>query len=1183
VAIAVASWAIALLLSLSQSLSLSLPQTPNAKRQADNNPGEDEYEDEYEDEGDSAAAAAVEPPPKPFPYRVVPDPQTAALASVPLALFWPLVAACAALAGLAGAALGRAAPLSREARDATAVAVGAAAAVAVAAAGVQAKKKRDGAAVIDLYNTLADMPDPAAGASAELVASVGRRHGLDLRRDQPDGLRKIYGQFLEATVPAGENPLRGDEAARILAFKDALGLSDEEAAPAHIEAGRRLSRAGSEARARLGQFEQRKAFQRLIYLSYLVFGEQKAAFLLPWRRVFNLTDAQVFVARRDNARALFAQRLAALSGGADAPLPADRAFLKQLRAYQQEIRVMDESADEVVRAAARRGVEKHVKAAIAATRAPGRARDPARAVAELRAALDYGRKLERLAAEDDDPVPGLGMPSLVGGDFDPATEAGAAKRRDVSDAYRLFLDQGAAAAGGAATDPDLERGARELAAVLGIPAKEAADARAEVAGTLYRALLKAEVSSRRIDAAPSPAAVLQDLCRRSGFAPEAALVLHRTLYRQKMAQLAAKRRLTDADEADLARIRRVLCVPAAVAAEVARATCGRLFEEAVSDIYLGGAKPLIDAEAARVEDVLRDLKLERQVALDAFAEVTRTRFKAYAGQAQKDLQRDKRAAAGQLKKLVQFNAVVVTPLLERIKAAGVSDGAKRELAEVLAQAAAAAKKEEEQEEAAKAAATKEAAAAAGAEEGDGGAAIDVAAEAPAGEADAEAAAAPAPAAGAAEEAERRDVSDRIFGTISSVSGPDKKAKAEAEAEAEAAAAAAAAAAAEAADGQNRRAQNEITLGASVDPAVRAELYKVFLMGAMGSEVVDLPVGGQIRKKAGGPSRQHEMARLQQLSDLLGMSQPEVMAVHADLSEQAFKAQAQDVLRGNGTLTPERRKYLDDMASQLGLAPAQRDKVVKEVRTEVLGVAAAMEDSATGERYTPERIMQLAKEGVDVQKMLEEPARRGLLRRELDRRLSDGRGDFDPAFLLGQLPAALGVDEMRVKGLLRELAGPSRGRTLLVQAVSHHRQRRPREVATCLLNFLSAARCKLPLAAAAAAAAAGAPPPAERKPVQWGEREELKELYAEFCGEVPDAVKRSELAALFGVTADEARELEQLGSGGGAAAAAGAGAGAAGAGAGLGGAAAAGAGAGLVGAGAGARSSGFDDDDVDAFF
>ena len=63
-----------------------------------------------------------------------------------------------------------------------------------------------------------------------------------------------------------------------------------------------------------------QAFQRLVYVSHLVYGDQKAAFLLPWRRHFTLTEAQLFVARRDNAKAIFRAQFE-LQGG---DLKADR-------------------------------------------------------------------------------------------------------------------------------------------------------------------------------------------------------------------------------------------------------------------------------------------------------------------------------------------------------------------------------------------------------------------------------------------------------------------------------------------------------------------------------------------------------------------------------------------------------------------------------------------------------------------------------------------------------------------------------------------------------------------------------------------------------------------------------------------------------------------------------------------
>jgi hypothetical protein len=47
--------------------------------------------------------------------------------------------------------------------------------------------------------------------------------------------------------------------------------------------------------------------------------------------------------------------------------------------------------------------------------------------------------------------------------------------------------------------------------------------------------------------------------------------------------------------------------------------------------------------------------------------------------------------------------------------------------------------------------------------------------------------------------------------------------------------------------------------------LRAELYKQYLMYSMSGDVVELPVGGVIRKKNSDVTRQAEMARLTQVS------------------------------------------------------------------------------------------------------------------------------------------------------------------------------------------------------------------------------------------------------------------------------------------------------------------------------
>ena len=42
-------------------------------------------------------------------------------------------------------------------------------------------------------------------------------------------------RYLTSILPPGNENLKGDEVEKIIAFKDALGLEDADAAPVHIE------------------------------------------------------------------------------------------------------------------------------------------------------------------------------------------------------------------------------------------------------------------------------------------------------------------------------------------------------------------------------------------------------------------------------------------------------------------------------------------------------------------------------------------------------------------------------------------------------------------------------------------------------------------------------------------------------------------------------------------------------------------------------------------------------------------------------------------------------------------------------------------------------------------------------------------------------------------------------------
>jgi hypothetical protein len=95
----------------------------------------------------------------------------------------------------------------------------------------------------------------------------------------------------------------------------------------------------------------------------------------------------------------------------------------------------------------------------------------------------------------------------------------------------------------------------------------------------------------------------------------------------------------------------------------------------------------------------------------------------------------------------------------------------------------------------------------------------------------------------------------------------------------------------------------------------------------------------------------------------------------DLAEQAFKAQCHEVMRGVGGVTPEKAEYLENMRQQLNLPKETADKVIKDVRSEVLGTSS---DAMDG-KWDVAKVMKLSGEGVDISKALEEPQRRNMFR------------------------------------------------------------------------------------------------------------------------------------------------------------------------------------------------------------
>eukprot|EP00798_Chlamydomonas_sp_ICE-L_P030469 gene30469-35480_t len=1259
-------------------------------------------------------APAANPPPfkmevleegnvKPFARPLPLEPMQQTLSNIPLMVFYPALLAAVGVFGFTGLMAGKSMPVDTDTKDIAAYGTAALLAAGAAAVAVQAKKIRDSATIVDLYNQIVDLGDPTT-LTSDIVAGVGSKYGINLQKEELDGLQRVYGEYLSCVIPKGDTQLMGDEPEKLIAFMTALGLTDEQAAPMHLEIGAKFYRDGFESKSRTLQNLNRRAFQRLVYVSSIMFGDQRASVLTPWGQNFKLTDAQLFVARRDNAKAIFKSQLEARGLG----FPADRAFLQELREKQTQLKLMDESAEEVAKECSMAHVEVMLRRAMDCIKGTGKSRDAAGACAVLKEVLNYSRQLSALAG-DESLIPGLGPVNIHGSVLlDPAHS----KARELRELFKTFLDYYLTAAGEfteelvadtkdmqpctmtivmgrpvftealvvdtkdmqcmtiaisrpvfteelvadtkdmqcmtiAISRPvfteELVADTKDMQAIMCIPARDASYLQDEVSAGLYKELLRAEVLSKRIDEAP--ATVLQALCQKVRFSPEAAMELHKELYKNKLKNvLEAKQVLSDADEADLARVRRILCLTNEVAqkgqldvagknlgaviiamydlgikagqldvagkklAAVISAiynlgitagqldvagkklgavisaiynlgitagqldvawkklgavisaiynlgitagqldVAGKKLGAVISAIYDLGINVVPEGELVRLDKTMKDLRLDKDVAVMVVKKVTIEKFRSYIKEVQKAAEaqdqnqcaqvmknlvqfnalevqkaaeaQDQNQCAQVMKNLVQFNALVVTPVLDKVKG---TDAAKKELMVILMQAHPTPTPRPD---------TRSPSSSGG--DPSAGQGLTPAPPPPQ-------VVTPVLDKVKGTDAAKKELAEILMQAQQEAAKEDaaKAAKKEAENLQKVAESTkscddkTAEAGGEAVPGASRgeyteeekKAQKEISLKDAMEPDMKDKLYKQFLMITMqGGETKDLPLGGMETAKK---KKKEETSKEGQMM--------EVASAHSTLAEDAYKQQAKEVM-SSGPLNeeknkylesmqaqmgltketsekekPKKKKYLESMQAQMGLTKETSEKVLKEVRIEVYGTSSpVMED---GSSWNLARIMQHRAEGKTLEGVVEEVTRRNLYRRELGQQVtdvyqnmyrrelgqqvtdvyqnlyrrelgqqvSDGTGEADSEFLLTKLPEALELDKKKIERVIKEMVG-SRRRTLLVQAVSQVRQKRPVDAMVSLNNLISCNKV-MP----------------ENGPMPWNEQQEINDVFQAYCG------------------------------------------------------------------------------------
>ncbi|XP_027369035.1 protein TIC110, chloroplastic-like isoform X1 [Abrus precatorius] len=538
---------------------------------------------------------------------------------------------------------------SRYAALGGAVAIGAAGGAAAYALNASAPQ----VAAVNLHNYVAAFDDPSK-LKKEDIEAIANKYGVNKQDEAFKAeICDIYSEFVSSVLPPGVEELKGDEVDRIVSFKNSLGIDDPDAAGMHMEIGRKIFRQRLEVGDRDADVEQRRAFQKLIYVSNLVFGDA-SSFLLPWKRVFKITDSQIEVAIRDNAQQLYASKLKSIGRDIDAEQ------LVKLREAQCLCRLSDELAENLFREHARKLIEENISVAIGILKSRTRAvPGVSQAVQELDRVLAFNNLLISFKNHPDVNhfARGVGPISLVGGEYD-----GDRRIEDLKILYRAYVSD--ALSDGRMEDNKLAA-LNQLRNIFGLGKREAESISLDVTSKVYRKRLAQAVSDGELEMADSKAAFLQNLCDELHFDAQKASELHEEIYRQKLQQCLTDGELNDDDVAALLRLRVMLCIPQQTVEAAHSDICGSLFEKSVNDAIASGVDGY-DAEIKKsVRKAAHGLRLTRETAMSIASKAVRKIFINFIKRARAAGNRTE--SAKELKKMIAFNTLVVTELVADIK------------------------------------------------------------------------------------------------------------------------------------------------------------------------------------------------------------------------------------------------------------------------------------------------------------------------------------------------------------------------------------------------------------------------------------------------------------------------------------------------------------------------------------
>ena len=976
----------------------------------------------------------------------------------------PAMYGVAGLLVAGGAAVGAGAAGAAKAPLPAKVVLAGAGAAAGAAAYKKAEEERKEGAAVAVHNVLASLPH-ADALQPEYIAAVAEQYGVDLSEDFPEVLKMEYNRFVSSVLPDGDQALRGDEADRIVAFKAALGITDEDAANVHLEVGRRIFRQRLEVSGRDGATEERRAFQKLVFVSTLVFGERKSRFLLPWKRVFDFSEAQVQLACNNNAGALYEARVREAVGATPPTVEA----LRGLRAYQTKLGLKEDLAAAALTNAVRAKLEAKVETAYESVKRKTRVRDFSTCVEQTKDLLAYNGALAALAG-DSSVAAGTGAVTLYGGVYD-----NDARRGELKEIYQGYLTDGTS--DGVYT-AELAADLEQLKLCYGMGNAEAEKCEDEVMTKMYRQALRTAVQGGELKAAESKALYLQGLCDRLRFDPAKALAIHTDVYRNKLKSiLDEKRAISDEDQDAMLELRVLLCVQEDVVRDAQKELCGTIYAQAVDKALSSGTEAFGKEQANAVRGVQGDLRLPDDIALETLTIKIRAIFNAFIGKARS--QKNQKDAAKELRKMVFFNANCVCKLLEPLKPDAIRDvtpppaktEGEGEAKEGITEARDLMAPEQKKADADRGVFNKDANEGRSEMQKD----TEIAAAADAEKAIEEVKAKLKAKADEKAAAEGKEV-------VAATGKAEEKPK-------------------EAPRMEASKTQTAITMAETLELQDRKDLYQIFLFYCLSGDTKTGPMGVQMTIERD----QSEFLRLQQLGDVLGLSPIEVSSIHSGLSEKAFREQAKQVL-ADGKITPEKQEYIKKLQAQLGVSDEVSGKVVKGITS--AGMIKSVEAAIRKGELTIKEVRDLTEADVDVESMISLDQRTGLLRKGVEGALSNGTGVWNSEEFEKEWPTALKIKDERARDVVREV-GVEQKKMALVNAVASLRAREVDPLVSNLKNLLAAHACVPDVSS------------------EWRDEDEVQDLYAAFVSKVDDAAQRSTVAEILGLEADKADKLTAL--------------------------------------------------------